>query len=752
MVEDLASFEKDMRGKQSAIAAPEFGKTLQKFDLTPNSSVAEISAKIDIAEDTDKPLLEKIKALWESETKLLEVRSQAADAEQKLQQARQTAALNSLGRYSDETLALSKRTENQQTESLKLALLYRKISEEEGAVRSASIQAQSVARQKDVVDTQLNLLRSYYAQGVVGAEEFNKRERELLNQQSDFKRSLLEAEISLRESQYKQILDLAEQANQKVEGAIALNLTNRNTAAKQLQLQILNRQGDQKAGELQVQGLNIDADKEATEERIDLIKVQLEQVKISEEQKYITAKEATTKRRQLLQQLADANQKQIDTELAQEKNYREQVIQLIESQLVAAINSNNLTINGIERQKDAQNLLNQSIERSQKLEVSRHDLNKAIADAALTQSQIQLDKINAALEAPGANKPELLQQRANIENQISQKKLDALRVEQEFQRRNLQLELQKQAIVAKTAVYEAEIAKLKAIQGTIEANAALVKAYQNRDTLAIDAAKLGLEIANRQLELSDRQLANARENLKIQNEIASNSTEAQRIQQTSALDKEIADNNLRLQKSQKSTESSQPENTNTVRLEQPSEPTTAINEKLPNKLQKQLSLFEQSKLKVFAPDIRGINTNVIDQSGSRGLNPRTSVEAFFKRQLGLDPSESNEHYFQRSLGLNPKESHEAYFNRSLRITPTDLVKAAKPVEVKPQANGFTEFTKGLAQANKGIEAKLSRLIEVTSSSLNSPRNLYVSSPNPVSDASQIYAEISRGMVTASGLG
>lgn len=393
-------------------------------------------------------------------------------------------------------------------------------------------------------------------------------------------------------------------------------------------------------------------------------------------------------------------------------------------------------------------MLSASLTRSQKLQQSRYDLSKALSDAAQTEGQIRLDRVNAALEAPGANKPELLQQRANIENEISQKKLDALRAEQKFQQQNLQLELQKQAIVAKTALYEAEIARLKAQQGIIEANAALAKAYQNKDTTAIDAAKLGLEIATRQLELSDRQLENARENLRIQSELADNATKAQLVQFSAALDSAVAADEIRKQKP--ITLETSPALKDNLSTSTPA----GINTKT-----KQPDLFEQSRLKMFAPMDTFVRTYLppvhnasVDQSKSHGLNPSTSIEAFLKRQKGLDPLESDENYFKRQLGLSKYKSVEDYFNSSLGITPTDLVEAAKPIDVKPQTSGFTQFTDGLKEANKGIEAKLDQLNKTLVTAAASPRNLYVSSTQPVTDAAQIYSDISRGMVTAAGLG
>lgn len=554
--------------------------------------------------------------------------------------------------------------------------------------------------------------------------------------------------------------------------------------------------GDQRLNELQIAGVNIETERITAEERIKLIKTELEQVRIAEQAKMISTKEANAKRLQLNQQLAQENEKLVDSEIAKEKNLREQAIQGIEAQRQALKNKSDLAISLLDQEKGIQDLLNKSLERTKQLEESRYNLSKAISDAAVASSQIQLDAANKALELSrrlkdqnldsgvesvvrnalaqsgfGTSELEILRRRQKIEEEIAQKKLQALQTEQEYQRRSLKLDLQKQQIAAQIAEYEAGIGVLKAQQAIVDAQSALAKAEVSKDILAIESAKVGLEIANRQLDLSNKQLDNARANLQIQSEIADNATNAQAITQASALNSANAAEAARRQSQPieraEASASSGKKSTGETSATSDNKSAGELPANTATKKQKFPSLFEQSKSRVFAPDTSIRTYLPPDQSGSKGLNPLTSVESFLKRSLGLDPKESAENYQKRQLGLNKNESAEAYFNRFLGLdqykntlaplnpSPTEaaLTNATKPVETSPTTtSGFTQFVDGLKEANKGIEQRLDQLIQGMATQAASPRNLYVSSPTPVSDAAQIWGNIARGMTTAAGLG
>lgn len=840
---ELTGLEANFQKNQTAIAAPEFQFKLTEFNLTPTSTVAEIQDRIDRpnTEEADKQTLEKIKQAREAELKLSEGRNSLFESEAKLQETRQQNALDSLQRFAADRQAINQRTANDEIAQVQKQLKERKITEEKGAAELAGIEYESTARQIGDIDQQLAGLRSYYAQGAISAQAFHDKERELVTQGSDLRKQLAQQDLTYTEAVYKRVLAGIEQANQKVEAAIARNQTIRNTNAKSLQLDLLRTPGDQKANEFQVRRLTIDADTQAATERVGLLKTQLEQVRISEESGLITAKQAFGERIRLQQELASQNDKLADNEIQQERLRQEQAVHNIEIRIQRQKNLSDLTISGIEQQRASQQLLNESLDRTQKLEQSRLDLSKALSDAAIATGQIELDAANKALELrrrlneenldpgvrseignqlarsgfnPGASELEFVERRQAIENEIEAERRTARENEEKFQRQMLRIELERQRIVAETAAYEAESNFLRAQQGKIEAQGKLKNARTLNDQPAIDAALIGLEIAERQLELSSRQVSSAQQGLKIQGELAGNAIKAQEVSQSSSRSQFESTNAARQQAQAleraeaavgKIQNTASPVRTDNFGV------SSSFDERTIKK--KRPSLFEQSRQQVFAiPEIRrtvsgGVVHNAnVDQSKHRGLNPLTSVEAYFKRQFGLNPQQSAEAYFQQARGLKPGQSAEEYFNQLSGLIPSQLNPVAPPVQsVAPQAkdtfqlpgllqdqpkllqqlldpsnlidsillagsastqglvdaskpldagvkqpSGYDSFVEGLREANRGIEAKLDKLIEVEQAAARSPRSLHVSSPNPVADGARIWGEITRQSAIANG--
>jgi len=777
LAKDLQALERDFAGKQAAIAQPSFKPVLDRFGLTAQSTAADIQGLLDLpsTKDEDKSILETLKTAKEAQLKLHEARTQFYESENRVRSEAQAQAIDSIQHVAARTQAIIQQSEDAQTIAVKRAVGERRLTEEQAAVELARIQADATAKQKQSVDLQLQNLRDYHSQGFLSAETFDAKERELVLRQSSLKRQLAEQELAVREEINKQILNGIEQANQKVEAAIQRNQTLRNTQAKQQQLQLLRTPGDQKAGEFAVQRQNIDAERTATSERIGLIKTELEQTRLAEQNKLISAKEATQKRIQLQQQLAEANGRLIDLEIDQEKLYRDEVIHGIDVQVQSEKNRSDLAVANIERERSAYDLLADGINRTKQLSESRFDLQKALSDAALASSQIELDGVNKALElrkrlddqnldpsvrseigkglaaagfSSGASELEIVRRRQAIEEDIANKRLAALQTEQEYQKRSLELDLRRQQITAETVGYEAEIGVLRAQQAQIEAQGALARA--GNDTLAREAAQIQLEIANRQLELSNKQLANSKENLKIQGELADNALRAQSATQQAALDQANAGESAR----QQAEGLERAEAAANRRMESVTDPSAAFEDLSDGKAKRKPTLLETARNQL--PEIRTTTYLPPDQSRHQGLNPRTSVEAFFKRRLGLDPLESAESQYKRSLGLNPRESAENYFNRQLGLiespTVSRLSSAAKPVEVPAQTTGYAQFVGGLKEANKDIVSCLRELIDANKAALTSPRSLSVSSPTPVSDAATIYSQIARMSITQSGLG
>lgn len=518
----------------------------------------------------------------------------------------------------------------------------------------------------------------------------------------------------------------------------------------------------------------------------------------------ISDEEARIRDIELNRALSDANLKVVESELAQQQELRNKEIRAIEERTQKHKNSSDLIVSNIEQQKSAQDLLSAAIERTRELEESRFDLNKALSDAAISGKEIQLNAANQALDLSkrlseqdldpklkstireqlsiagfGSTELEILTQRQQIEADITNQKINALKVEQEFQKRSLELDLQRQRIVAQTAAYEAEIGVLRSQGAIVDAQATLNKAQVSGNKLEIESAKIGLNIANKQLDLSNRQLDDSRENLKIQDELAQNAIAAQKATSEAAMNSAEAAQNVSrsaqaieyaealARKNQKPRD--QDAKPAVDALSSKTNDTAAFSEPdtTDKKKQKPLGLLEYTRANMSAL-LGVVNERKFlppDQSKSIGLDRATSVESQLKRSLGLDPFESVEDYLKR-----PRTSFfgksGSYDELNLKYKPgannlQELQQKYKPLaqdfeelqQKYPSATpGFASFTEGLKNANRAIEQKLQALIDVTSKSASSPRNLYVSSQTPVSDAAQIWANIAHQSIVSAGLG
>ncbi|MGL4617589.1 MAG: hypothetical protein ACRCZS_00790, partial [Chroococcidiopsis sp.] len=178
-----------------------------------------------------------------------------------------------------------------------------------------------------------------------------------------------------------------------------------------------------------------------------------------------------------------------------------------------------------------------------------------------------------------------------------------------------------------------------------------------------------------------------------------------------------------------------------------------------------------------------------------GLQPGESVENLLKRQLGLDLNESVENYLKKPMslffgqdrngtleGLNKKYAPKANSLQASFAGDASPANVAQQLQemYKPKANSLdqlqqmyktdaksfeelnqkyapkestsAQFTDSLKMANKDVVDRLDKLNQTLATAVNSPRSLYVSSPEPVTDAVSILADINRMNIQSSGLG
>ena len=641
---------------------------------------------------------------------------------------------------------------------------------------AAAVGSVSIARKR------LDDVKKLRTEGTLSAKEAGQKEREAIASVATASGLILDLRLQKQQQFREQNLRIIEEANNR---AIALIDKQQAEADKRVSLvqsfKPVNEDSDRKAERDRAAN-----QKSATRSRIAQAQKEISQLLRAN---FETEAEYINKRTELETGLTNLITQGLNERHELEKRNQDDAILVIQRRLDVQKSQSDLAIAGIEDQKSAQDLLNSSIDRSRELLESRSNLSRAIADAAVIEAEIHLER------APETDKQAL-------SLVLQERKLEALRQEQQATRELLSLDLKRQAISAELQRGESEIALLRSQQAQLEAIAALNEARGREDKQATNLALTRLEIAEKQVTLSEKQLQNARDTVTAQSELSANAQQTLDIQQRAALSQAQATRNSAATTSSSSSISSD---------------RTNIDTDISGKKAKKLSLFEQSRLNIFAPlptnkrvglpseyfNLKAITQKAESRSTGAGTSG-VSAEAELNAAMGLLPGESTEDLLKRQLGLDPKLSAESYdrlpkqlfFGKDTTGTFEALSKKYAPKVdslqqlqqmykpkansleqlgqmyktdansfeqlqqmYKPKENTSAQFTDSLKLATKGIEEKLTSLIDLTSKALdinsraiNSPRNLHVSSPEPISDAVKIMADINRMNIQSSGLG
>jgi tape measure domain-containing protein len=739
---DEANYGSSVKSYDESVNRPEFQSTLKRLGVTPDSSAAKIDDVLkNTTDEADKGILEKLKAGRESKAKFTEAQQTTADAKVRRTQAVQDTSLYFVDESAANSRAATTKAENQKITGIKKALEAKDLTEEVANEKISRIQLASTRSQQKSLDQQLRSLRTYYEKGAVGAEEFAKRERDLTVEQTNLEKQEAENRLAVQQAVLARRLKDIEFVNKKAEAAIAISSTSATTKAKEKLLSAgLTPQAQDQFALSQNQ-----IEQKATSDRVAQIKIRIAQNKQLHKEGLKDAREFMLEEYALNQELAAAYLQQTDLKITAEEKYREAVEHNIQRIMQAEENRYKSLTSQLDFQKASLDLYNQSLERTGKLEESRYNLSKALKEAAIAPLESRLNSTNRGLDLVGklkdtkdpsvkaaikaqleqmgikqygltvtpatvtkssnGNNPDelamqIIEQKAQLEDEIATKKEEALKLEQEYQRKSLALDLQRQKIAAETAVYDAQSAQLAAAKSKLEAEGALRIAQLKKDPVAEASAKVGLEIADREIKLSDKRLNNALANLSIQDELATSAKTAQSVGQDATI---------------KSTESA-------------------------NDLSRQGSALE------------------LVEAGAKAGNPMSLASAESRTRAQISP----ELALPRKIEINqmpkldrgPGESiFDAYQRQRDSIPPLD--KTAQMVDatkIIPQSgSNQNQFAEALKLANQDVVQRLDKLIDSMATVANTPRSLTVQTPNPVDDAAKLMNDLSRGQIVGAGL-
>ncbi|MEH2148587.1 tape measure protein [Nostoc sp.] len=820
------------KGLDVEVNRPEFQTTLQRLGISPDDSAAKIDDVLkNTTDESDKGILEKLKASREQKNKLSASRGAYAESMQKVQSTVQDFHSFAIDDKAADNSAAIQKAENLKIASIKRSLEAKAILEEVANEQIARSELKTTQAQRKNLDNQLAAVRASHTAGFMSAEEFAKRERELTTQQTALEKQEAENRLAVQQAVIARRLKDIEFINKKAESAIALSQATSTTGVKTRLLTSGITTSTKDNADLEQNSI----DQKAAVDNTALVKTKIAQNQQEYKEGRRSAREFAELQMTLNLELARSHQQLIDLKIAAEEKYRAIVernistnktiastaidkrllaagltpeaqdqaaidknkvaqqevvdkIKFIKSRVknekdakdeIAALDSQLTTlkieeeekrresvehniqrimqaeenrfkkqISQLDESKSKLDLYNQSLERTNKLEQSRQSLSKALSDATLVPAENQktdaddaqslVDKLkdpnvkrrtksaareqlrDMGYEVNSNTKPEeielqIKEKRIEAENRIALIKQMALEKEQEFQRKSLENDLKRQRIAAQILLYEAQSAQLSAQKAKNEALGALKIAIAKKDPLAIETAQTNLDIANKQVNLSNERVDSAQANLNDQSEIAANSTAEQKATQGAQTES--------LEYGEK-----RRERQSALDLVEAGE-----------KARRPMSLSSAEVKTQISPDLALPQKIDINQMPKLDLKPGESLfEAYQRQREGMKlPNESVKFPASSKGDIPPMDKTAAILNSSA-IQPRESV-------------GGNQFVEALKMANQGIEQRLDALSSAIITLANTPRSLSVSSPNPVDDAAKIMNNFSRGQVMAAGM-
>ncbi|MGK7929125.1 MAG: hypothetical protein AB4290_28460, partial [Spirulina sp.] len=234
----------------------------------------------------------------------------------------------------------------------------------------------------------------------------------------------------------------------------------------------------------------------------------------------------------------------IENQLALEENARAIIIEQIRKEYLILKENIEDAIRLKHEEVQANELLNQSLNRQKALLNSKSALLRAQSQLVQTQSQIEIDGLNRALQirqqlassdaqtaqalrqelaslgiSSGQSELSLIQQKQAAEKELFEQKQAQISAELEQKQIALELETQQNELQQESLLLQAEEAQLQAQLNKLKAEEALEIAETEGVKEGIRLAQRKLEIANKELEFSQKKIENAKAENATQTEV-----------------------------------------------------------------------------------------------------------------------------------------------------------------------------------------------------------------------------------------
>jgi tape measure domain-containing protein len=551
----------------SAMAAMPIGNTGETITMDSSMSDIEKARKMlgdRNAKNADQhDVLDNLKTYKESEKEVAGAREGLGGAELNRLKVQESATLAAQDKKASNAESDIKRGESGAIAGVKAKARKGRatnvFAEEDAAVEVAKIQLTSVNKGENVAKEQLAELEAARAAGLIGAEEYDKRQRDLSEKLADFKIKKEEAVAAVEEAVRRKAIEGMERKSRVAIASAELEAGKKTLGIKSGLLGAGVKNVDKQQ---QVSIATNDEELKLAATKTQIKQRELAEVKDLKAKKILSAKEAADREMALNAEIQDGNAKQLDLKLEKERLVFDQAIRQIEKQVDAQKRASDLAIAGYELQKSALSNQATALERRKSGLEAELKLNKAIADSRISsltnrasdagEAASSIKQLNAKdtgtnlrkvlgqqasnLGFGGGAKEELnaVKAKAALEAEAENEKLAAMAQQQEIERESIKLGLQREGIAARIAVIEAKRAEVESKRNLNEAQGNLLKAKKGGDANEIANAEVGVQIAQQNVALSGEGTKLAEQGVGLVDSQAQKELQATAIQQGQA--------------------------------------------------------------------------------------------------------------------------------------------------------------------------------------------------------------------------
>jgi tape measure domain-containing protein len=551
----------------SAMAAMPIGNTGETITMDSSMSDIEKARKMlgdRNAKNADQhDVLDNLKTYKESEKEVAGAREGLGGAELNRLKVQESATLAAQDKKASNAESDIKRGESGAIAGVKAKARKGRttnvFAEEDAAVEVAKIQLTSVNKGENVAKEQLAELEAARAAGLIGAEEYDKRQRDLSEKLADFKIKKEEAVAAVEEAVRRKAIEGMERKSRVAIASAELEAGKKTLGIKSGLLGAGVKNVDKQQ---QVSIATNDEELKLAATKTQIKQRELAEVKDLKAKKILSAKEAADREMALNAEIQDGTAKQLDLKLEKERLVFDQAIRQIEKQVDAQKRASDLAIAGYELQKSALSNQATALERRKSGLEAELKLNKAIADSRISpltnrasdagEAASSIKQLNA--KDTGANLRKVLGQQASnlgfggsakeelnavktkaaLEAEAENEKLAAMAQQQEIERESIKLGLQREGIAARIAVIEAKRAEVESKRNLNEAQGNLLKAKKGGDANEIANAEVGVQIAQQNVALSGEGTKLAEQGVGLVDSQAQKELQATAIQQGQA--------------------------------------------------------------------------------------------------------------------------------------------------------------------------------------------------------------------------